>query len=209
MIVPDSLCENALFRQGFSRVIAIDEVGVGCLAGPVVVCAVLIDKNILIKLSDIKNIRDSKLLSAKQRETIALKLRGVNLKHCIALSYPKTIDKINIYRATRVAMRRAVTKLKVKKHQSKTMVLIDGATKIHGLDLPQLPIVHGDRTVLSIACASILAKVYRDALMIRYARKYPDYGLEKHKGYGTQLHYANLAKHGPSFIHRQSFTLKT
>ncbi|MEK7154420.1 MAG: ribonuclease HII, partial [Patescibacteria group bacterium] len=125
---------------------------------------------------------------------------------------PKTIDKINIYQATRLAMRRAIRKLVYRKQRPKTpnlklktIVLVDGKTKIAGLDIPQMAIVKGDRKVFSIACASLIAKVARDKMMKKYAKKFPNYGFERHKGYGTKFHQAQLAALGPSKIHRRSF----
>ena len=192
-------------------IIGVDEVGMGCLAGPVVVCAVLIPQNLhkKYKIGDL-GVRDSKLMTPKQRETTAKLIKKLNLKYQISLCYPKTIDKINIYQASRKAMRRAIKKvqsvnLKMKHDSSKLKILIDGNKKIQNLNLPQQAIIHGDRKVFAIACASILAKVYRDRMMRTYAKKYPHYGFEHHKGYGTKHHMAMLAKHGPSVIHRRSF----
>ncbi len=203
MKLPNKTLERKLFADGYRNVIAVDEVGMGCLAGPVVVCAVSLPKNFFKKdYKQLRGVRDSKLLAASQREVFAEELLSVpNFKFQIAYSYPKTIDKVNIYRATRLAMRRAIVKSGV----SRCIVLIDGKTKIDGLNLPQLAIVKGDRKVFSIACASIIAKVYRDKMMVKYAKRYPQYAFEKHKGYGTKLHQSRLAQFGPSPIHRRSF----
>lgn len=183
-------------------IIGVDEVGMGCLAGPVVVCAVAMSGNYTI--GDF-GVRDSKLMTPKQRETCAKLIQNLNIKYQIALCHPKTIDNLNIYQASRKAMRRAVGKVS----SDQCVVFVDGPHKIPRLDLPQIPVVRGDRTIFSIACASILAKVYRDKMMRTYAKRFPQYGFERHKGYGTKMHYAALAAHGPCEIHRKSFTLYT
>ena len=178
----------------------------GCLAGPVVVCAVHLPYNLhkKYKIGDF-GVRDSKLMTPKQRETVSKLIKKLPIKYQISLCHPKTIDKINIYQASRKAMRKAVTKVR----SGQCVVLIDGPYKIPKLELPQRAIVKGDRTVFAIACASILAKVYRDKMMIKYAKKYPQYGFEKHKGYGTKYHIATLAHFGPCVLHRKSFTIRS
>lgn len=140
-------------------------------------------------------------------------MKEKNLVYAVAQCSPKTIDKLNIYNAARCAMRRAIAKLtpSVKNRALNTLrliVLVDGKTKINGLKIEQIPIVKGDRKVFAIACASIIAKVYRDKMMVRYAKKYPGYGFEKHKGYGTKYHQTRLTALGPCVIHRHSFRLK-
>ena len=215
MKLPNRALEHKLFRNGYDSVIGVDEVGMGCLAGPVVACAVALTCDFPF----IKEVRDSKLLSPQQRETLARTLKQSGIRFQISLCYPKIIDRINIYQASRKAMRRAITPLiplidKVEMRNSSPLeargaggvvVLVDGPHKIQGLDLPQRTIVKGDRTVFAIACASVIAKVYRDRMMIRYAKRFPQYGFERHTGYGTKLHYAMLTKHGPTAIHRRSF----
>lgn len=210
MRLPHKTLERKLLQEGYGHIIAVDEVGMGCLAGPVVVCAVMVEKKFFIKAHRrLTWLRDSKLLLPHQREKFAQELRKFkNLKFKISYCYSKTIDRINIYQAARVAMKRAVRKLDNRVtllQQGGPVVLVDGKNKIEGLNLPQLAIVKGDRKVFSIACASILAKVYRDHLMINYAKKFPGYGFEKHKGYGTKFHRVQLAVLGPCAIHRRSF----
>ncbi|MGD0976691.1 MAG: ribonuclease HII [Minisyncoccia bacterium] len=207
MRLPNKSIEKKLLRNHYRAIVAVDEVGMGCLAGPVVVCAVMFDKRFFKKThKKLRWLRDSKLLSAKQREIFAEELSNLSgLKFQICYCYPKTIDKLNIYQAARKAMRRAVLKVQNNNSKLKTIVLVDGPTKIVGLDLDQIAIVKGDRKVFAIACASIVAKVYRDKMMARYAKKYPNYGFEKHKGYGTRYHVAQLIALGPSAIHRHSF----
>ena len=186
----------------------------GCLAGPVVVCAVAFTGKFYARSHrKLRWLRDSKLLTAAQRERFAATLlKDKGLRYRIGYCFPRTIDRLNIYQAARLAMRRAIKKLKVNlpagkagSPKSKVVVLVDGKTTIKGLGLEQIPIVGGDRKVFAIACASIIAKVFRDRMMGRYAKKYPGYGLELHKGYGTKLHRACLIALGPVKIHRKSF----
>ena len=230
MKLPRKTLEKNLFKSGYRLIYAVDEVGMGCLAGPVVVCAVATTNQFYKKAhKKLRWLRDSKLLSAKQRERFAnelLSLLNIGCLTSVAYCHPKTIDKLNIYNAARQAMKRAVDKLSGSCPSSPhgysinfrahgvpsrvtpptcCIVLVDGKTKIKGLDMEQMAIVKGDRKVFAIACASIIAKVHRDKMMARYAKKYPGYGFEKHKGYGTKLHQAQLTKLGPSAIHRKSF----
>ncbi len=230
MKLPSKTLEKKLFADGYEQIIGVDEVGMGALAGPVAVCAVAFDKKFFKKShKKLYWLRDSKQLLPHQREKFATELlKEKNFQYQISYCYPKTIDKINIYQAARRAMRKAIGKLieisrgsgeqsfcldKLAKtvptpplaDLSKLIVLVDGKTKIQGLPLEQLAVVRGDRKVFSIACASILAKVFRDKMMTKYAKKFPDYGFEKHKGYGTKEHQIQLAKLGPCCIHRRSF----
>lgn len=210
MKLPSKTLERKLLTK-YDYVVGVDEVGMGCLAGPVVVCAVSLDKKFFQKpYPKLRGLRDSKLLSSKQRETYAKELIKSGLRYQMALCQPKTIDRINIYQAARLAMRRAINRgtLQLRQLQGapvNVVVLVDGPHKIPGLNFKQIPIVKGDRKVFAIACASILAKVYRDKLMIGYAKQFPGYGFEKHKGYGTKGHLGKLAILGPCAIHRRSF----
>jgi len=207
MKLPHKTLEKKLFANGYGYIYAVDEVGMGCLAGPVVVCAVGITNHFYKKHhKKLRWLRDSKLLQASCREKFAGELmKEKDLVYALAHAYPKTIDKLNIYGAARQAMRRAIKKLEPKNYSLKTIVLVDGKTKINGLSIEQMPIVKGDRKVFAIACASVIAKVFRDKMMARYAKKYPGYGFEKHKGYGTKYHKTRLAAVGPCEIHRKSF----
>ena len=207
MKLPHKTLEKKLFANGYSLIFAVDEVGMGCLAGPVVVCAVGITNHFYKKYHQkLAGVRDSKLLLPHQREKFAGELlKEKDLVYAIARCSPKTIDKINIYQAARLAMKRTVQKLKTKNYKLKTIILIDGKTKIKGLGCEQMSIVKGDRKVFAIACASVIAKVFRDKMMARYAKKYSGYGFEKHKGYGTKYHQARLVSLGPCEIHRKSF----
>ena len=218
MKLPTKSLERKLFKSGYGIIYAVDEVGMGCLAGPVVVCAVEFKKKFFNrKHKKLHRLRDSKLLSVKQREEYAENLVQIpGFEFQICYSYPKTIDKVNIYNAARQAMKRAITRLAISSNEKpkayslkpKAIVLIDGPHKIPKLELDQIPIVKGDRKVFAIACASIIAKVYRDKMMTRYAKKYSGYGFEKHKGYGTKYHQAQLISLGQCEIHRKSFRLK-
>ncbi len=207
MKLPRKTLEKKLFKSGYRYICAVDEVGMGCLAGPVVVCAMLFTPDFYKNYHhSLIGLRDSKLLTAHQREAFAhALLKKSYVWHQLAYCYPKTIDRLNIYQAARQAMRRAVKKLKPKNYNLKTIVLVDGKTKIKSLRMEQIPIVKGDRKIFAIACASILAKVYRDRMMERYAKRHPEYGFERHKGYGTKMHREKIAKFGLSPLHRRSF----
>lgn len=187
--------ETAFWRQGFDAVAGVDEVGAGCLAGPVVAAAVILPREVTIE-----KLRDSKMLSPAQREKIALQIKDVAVAWAIGLSTPAEIDEINIRQADFLAMRRALGGLKIKYNA----VLCDGFL-IPDLDVRQQAIIKGDQKSKSIAAASIVAKVYRDALMVEYEAHYPGYGFAQHKGYGTAEHCTALNKLGPCLIHRQSY----
>ena len=190
-------------------VAGIDEVGRGPLAGPVIACAIVIltKSDLGIPKSDLGKtgkLKDSKKLSAKKREEYYRHfLQHQNIQWGIGTVTQKTIDKINIYEATRLAMERAVHNLS--KKALPDFVYIDGIMKIK-TTIPQKAVVRGDETIQLCAMASIIAKVTRDRLMVKYHKKYPCYGFNSHKGYGTTLHLAMLKKHGPCPIHRKSFS---
>ncbi len=208
VILPSKNLERKLFEQGFKNIAALDEVGVGCLAGPVVVCAVMIDKKLFsknVRRKKLSWLRDSKLLTQKQREKYFEYLISIpEIKWKVSFVHPKTIDKYNVYQATRLGMRRSIKKF----IRVPDIVLVDGKYPIKGLSIPQKPIVKGDRKIFSIACASLIAKVTRDNYMVRLSKKYPEYEFHRHKGYGTKIHQARLKEYGSSNIHRYSFNLK-
>lgn len=196
------------FEKGHDAVIAIDEVGLGCLAGPVVVCATVFLKNeIKNHFLNLKDVHDSKLKSKKQREDLGLKIRQRNVKFVIGKSDNKVIDRIGIHRATNSVMGRVVARATKLYGLSNPQVLVDGPRLIKGIKLAQTPIIKGDQKAFSISCASILAKVFRDDLMKKYAKRYKGYGFEINKGYGTLIHRKAIRDHGPCLIHRKSFTL--
>ncbi|MCL4468900.1 MAG: ribonuclease HII [Deltaproteobacteria bacterium] len=182
----------------YSRIAGIDEVGRGPLAGPVVACAVVIPDD-----THCKFIKDSKLLTPSSRIKAYEYLTGHALSYSIGVVDEQTIDAINIRNATKRAMEQALSLL----HYTVELVLIDGNMEIN-TDLPQKTIVDGDRLHLSISSASIIAKIYRDSIMERYALQYPEYGFAKHKGYGTKEHVKALLKYGPCPIHRKTFLNK-
>ncbi len=206
MKLPHKTLERKLFNSGYGYICAVDEVGMGCLAGPVVVCAVGITNTFYKKHhKKLHWLRESKLLSSEKREGFAKELIAEKgLVYALAYCHPKTIDKLNIYQAARSAMRNALKKIEPS-IQLKTIVLVDGRSKIKGVKQDQQAIVKGDRKIFAIACASIIAKVHRDKMMAKHANKYPGYGFEKHKGYGTKYHRAQLTALGPCAIHRRSF----
>ncbi|MDR2267772.1 MAG: ribonuclease HII [Christensenellaceae bacterium] len=183
--------ENTYLAQSLI-ICGIDEVGRGPLAGPVVACAII--PNFSKILSDVD---DSKKLTDKKRRTLFSELKSCT--HSIQFINETVIDEINILNATKLAMTQAVANLEI----APDVVLCDALR----LDLPMecISIIHGDTLSYSIAAASILAKVARDDLMIEYARQYPEYGFDLHKGYGTTTHIAALKKYGPCPIHRKSF----
>lgn len=204
MNIPSKTLEKKLFAKGYDHVIGVDEVGMGCLAGPVVVCAAAFTPAFYEQThKKLSKLRDSKLLSEQQRESYARELlKAPGLRFEISFCRVPTIDRMNIYQAARHAMRRAVAKLKAGECG---FVLVDGDKRISGLPHLQKAVIKGDRKVFAIACASVIAKVFRDRMMARYAKKFPGYAFEIHKGYGTPAHLARLAELGPCELHRKSF----
>ncbi len=173
----------------------IDEAGRGPLAGPVVAAAVILPKGLKIPY-----LNDSKQLSAKRREELFDIIMEKALAVGVGVASPERIDEINILQATYEAMRQAVAELKVK-----PQILLNDAVYIPGLDLPQEKIIKGDAKSLSIAAASVIAKVTRDRMMKAYHEIFPEYGFDKHKGYGSKEHIAMIQMLGPCPIHRRSF----
>lgn len=173
----------------------VDEAGRGPLAGPVYAAAVILDPG-----RPIDGLADSKKLSARRREQLALQIRERALCWSIAAASVEEIDAINILQATLLAMRRAVEGLA----QRPSMALIDGNRCPH-LELPSRAIIGGDASEPAISAASILAKTARDAEMLRIHEAFPQYGLDRHKGYDTAFHRAALFEHGPAYFHRRSF----
>lgn len=173
----------------------IDEVGRGPLCGPVVAGAVILPKN-----SQILWLNDSKKLSEKKREELYDVIMEQAVAVGVGMASPERIDEINILQATYEAMRMAVSNLKVK-----PALLLNDAVTIPGIDIPQLPIIKGDAKSVSIAAASIIAKVTRDRMMVEYDRLYPGYDFASNKGYGTKAHMEALRSIGPCEIHRRTF----
>ena len=188
--------ENHLWCQGLSRIAGIDEAGRGPLAGPVVAAAVII-----LDRLPIPGLDDSKKLSTARRNQLHRFLTNhPGLEWAVAIMEPSDIDRLNILGATHAAMARAVAQLANVDH-----ALVDGLP-VKGLPVPHTALVGGDGKSLSIAAASVIAKVTRDQLMKEYHAIYPAYGFDKHKGYPTAEHLAKLKAHGPSPIHRHSFS---
>lgn len=190
--------ENKVIASGYSSVCGVDEAGRGPLAGPVCAAAVILPQNTILD-----GVNDSKKLSEKKREQLFDVITEKAAAYCVAWASVEEIEEINILNAAMLAMKRAVEGLSVKAD----FALIDG-NKTPELDIPAYPIVKGDALSMSIASASILAKVCRDRLMYEYDEKYPEYQFAKHKGYGTKLHREMLLKYGPCEIHRPSFLKK-
>lgn len=191
--------EKRLKSRGYDLIIGVDEAGRGPLAGPVVAAAVC-----LKSLKFENRVDDSKKLSPAKRKSAFFEIKNKSL-YAIASVNHKEIDRINILQATKQAMQKAVAKLlKKARGKRRAFVIIDGNMRFK-LGLPYQSIVKGDSKSLSIAAASILAKVSRDTLMEKYHKIYPQYGFNKHKGYPTEAHRLLLRKIGPAAIHRKSF----
>lgn len=186
--------ERQGWRNGYRNIAGVDEVGRGALFGPVVAAAVILDPS-----KPISGIQDSKQLSASVRQTLAQEIRRVARAWAVARVEAGEIDRINILQAARRAMREAVLDLS----SPPDLVLVD-AVRLD-LEIHQIPIVHGDARSISIAAASILAKVERDALMAAWDRVFPQYELARNKGYPTPLHKAKLREYGPTPLHRYSY----
>src|SRR6516162_8830909 len=193
---PDPLFEQQFRQQDSSLVAGVDEVGVDAWAGPVVAAAVILPRDF-----SLAGLNDSKLLSARRRAALFDSIRECAVSVGVGQVEVADIDRLNIYWAAMLARKRAVEALRL----SPAQVLVDGRRRIKGLDLPQTPVVEGDRLLPSIAAASIIAKVTRDRMMERLADLHPGYGFEQHKGYGTLRHQTALAQSGPLAIHRHSF----
>lgn len=196
--IPSIRCVSSYERQarerGFSRIAGVDEVGRGCLFGPVVAAAVILDPD-----RPIKNLRDSKIIDAEEREKLARHIQAHCVSWAVGAADAYEIDQINIYQASRVAMRRAVQALATEPDY----LLID-AMKI---DLPveQLALIDGDARCRAIAAASIIAKVHRDACLAEWHQVFPQFNLASNKGYSTPDHRRALRAHGPTLMHRFSF----
>ncbi len=190
--------ENELRLQGYNFICGVDEAGRGPLAGPVCAAAVILPPDTIIE-----GVNDSKKLSEKKREELFDVVIDTALSYCIAFGSVEEIEEHNILATTMMTMKRAVEGLGVKADYA----IVDG-NRMPNLDIPGNFVVKGDANSMSIAAASILAKVSRDRLMLEYAKAYPQYCFEKHKGYGTKLHNEMILKYGPSDIHRMSFLKK-
>ena len=195
---PHLKAEFALWRAGSRLVVGVDEVGTGALCAPVVAAAVLVRPH----TRKIKGVRDSKTLSARQREHLVDEIKARSLAWGIGAASVAEIERLNVRNAAHLAMRRALRRLPPHDH-----VLVDGQ-KITGMEEhigPYTPIVKGDASSYAIACASVIAKVTRDRLMARLALRYPGYGWEHNAGYATRDHVAGLRAHGVTPVHRRTY----
>ncbi|MBQ7504064.1 MAG: ribonuclease HII [Ruminococcus sp.] len=192
------LYEKEAKNKGFVNVCGVDEAGRGPLAGPVCAAAVILKDNQIIE-----GVNDSKKLTEKKREALFDVIKSEALDYSIAFATVEEIEEMNILNATMLAMKRAVEGLSTKADYA----LIDG-NRFPPLDIQGEYVIKGDAKSMSIAAASILAKVSRDRLCYEYAEKYPEYGFDKHKGYGTKAHTEAILKYGPCEIHRLSFLKK-
>lgn len=218
MIIPHTEKEKILLSKGYRLIAGVDEAGRGALAGPVVSAAVIMPE---VYLKDaarlIKGVKDSKLLSSPKREEIFAEILKVCLGYGIGIVEHRLIDKINIYQATRLAMKRAVENIwenddtdpessttNIFKTKVDPDYLLIDAMRIETA-IPQKSIIKGDNICYSIALASIIAKVIRDRLMLKLHSQYPRYRFDLHKGYGTKIHMEALKKYGPCAVHRLTF----
>jgi ribonuclease HII len=196
--MPSFIEEERLAAQGYRLIAGVDEVGRGALAGPVVAAAVILPNN--IKAAWFDEVRDSKLLTPAKRERLYLQVREVAVAVGIGEAPHSIVDSQGVVRATRIAMKQAIEQLS----PSPESLLID-YLHLPEINLPQKGIVHGDNLSFSIACASIIAKVARDRIMVEFDRDFPGYGMARHKGYGTRQHVSCLLRLGACAIHRRSF----
>ena len=196
--MPDYTYELEALDAGFTVVCGTDEAGRGPLAGPVCAAAVILPQGLVIE-----GLNDSKKISEKKREKLFDVICKEAVSYGIAFATAEEIDEINILNASQLAMRRAVAMLSPKPD----FVLVDGNIA-RDFEMTAKPVVKGDALSMSIAAASILAKVTRDDIMLEMAKEYPAYAFDIHKGYGTKAHYAALTEHGPCPIHRMTFLKK-
>ncbi|WP_298611872.1 ribonuclease HII [uncultured Thermosynechococcus sp.] len=196
MGLPSLIYEQTYWRQGYCRIVGVDEVGRGCLAGPVVAAAVILP----VDCVPLPGVRDSKLLSGRQRSRLFAEICNQAIAIGIGSASVREIDQVNILQATYRAMARALARVAPWDH-----ALIDGKLTKTAPFAKVTAIVGGDRHSYTIACASIIAKVWRDRLMAGLARHYPQYGWERNVGYGTPQHRQALIQYGPTPWHRQSF----
>ncbi len=196
--MPSFIEEKQLAAQGYRLIAGVDEVGRGALAGPVVAAAVILPSD--VDIAQLDEVRDSKLLSPVKREMLFHHIYQVAISVGVGMVPHSIVDSQGVVRATRIAMKQAIERLS----PSPESLLIDHL-RLPELGLPQKGITHGDNLCLSIACASIIAKVARDWVMVELDRRYPGYGMAQHKGYGTRRHVACLLQLGVCPIHRRSF----
>lgn len=188
--------EEDIHEKGFKYICGIDEAGRGPLAGPVVVAAAIMPRE-----SFIEGVNDSKKISEKKRELLYEQIIKEAVSYSVAIVDQNEIDRVNILEATKGGLNECIKKLEVKPD----LILVDALEKIDTCGIPYDSIIKGDAKCYSIAAASIIAKVTRDRIMRQWAEVYPQYGFEKHKGYGTAAHMAAIREHGPCILHRKTF----
>jgi len=201
---PSTSFESTLWDEGLIHIAGLDEAGRGALAGPVSVGAVILPNDKTLLSSTLAGARDSKQMTPRKREALAPRIREVAVEWAVGFATPEEIDMQGIVRATRLAAIRALHQFTI----NPQYLLTDFRLELPQINIPQTSIIKGDAHCLSIACASILAKTERDALMRELDLQYPGYGLGKHKGYGTQAHRSAVKRLGLSPIHRKSFRIK-
>lgn len=194
--MPDYLYEKQFGEQGYNFICGVDEAGRGPLAGPVFAAAVILPID-----CEIEGLNDSKKLSEKKRELLFDVIKEKAIAYSIASASVDEIEEVNILKATFLAMNRAISGLNIKAD----FAIIDGNRVPDNIAVECATLVKGDSKSMSVAAASILAKVARDRLLIEYDEKYPEYNFKKHKGYGTKEHYEAIALHGICDVHRKSF----
>jgi len=197
--IPHLREEQALFSLGYRRIAGLDEAGRGALAGPVVAAAVVLPSE--LDFPWVPMVRDSKLMQEKVRQRVFDSMNECKIEMGVGVVEPDVIDSVNILNATRKAMKLALAELS----EPPGYLLID-AVRLRNMPVPQKAIIRGDRTVLSIACASVVAKVTRDRIMLELDERYPGYEFGRHKGYGTREHLECLRRHGASRIHRMTYS---
>lgn len=195
MAQPEQTIENELRAAGFGAICGVDEAGRGPLCGPVVAAACILPEGVIPE-----GLNDSKKLTAKRRDALFDEIRRVAVAYCIAEASVEEINELNILEADLLAMRRAIAGLQIPADYA----LIDGNIA-RDFQLPARAVIKGDALSLSVAAASVLAKVTRDRLCMELDRQYPQYGIAKHKGYGTAAHMAALRQYGPAPIYREKF----
>ena len=201
---PDTKFETELWQSGLKHIAGLDEAGRGALAGPVAVGTVILPNDQTLLSTTLSGARDSKQMTPRQRERLALQIKAVALNWSVGFADAHEIDSQGIVRATRLAAIRALHQFSL----DPQYLLTDFRLELPQLEISQTSLVKGDTRCLSIACASILAKTERDSLMRELDARHPGYQLGKHKGYGTQAHRSAMKRLGLSDIHRRSFHVK-
>ena len=188
--------DKKFFDMGNKYICGIDEAGRGPLAGPVVVASVIMPKDSMLEW-----INDSKKVTERRREILYDRILDEAISYGVGISYQDEIDDLNILRATKKALTESISQMNIKPD----IILVDALEKINTLGIPYKPIIKGDATSYSIAVASIIAKVTRDRIMREWDKVYPEYGFERHKGYGTAAHITAIRQYGLTPLHRKTF----